>query len=210
MREVREGAERGREVLQQRVPEAVALARAVPDQLLLGAGAHLHGGGEGAVARDRPVVVAVGADEVGEHARIAPIRLPAADLVTFAVERRHPRVDRVDPVARADERCDPRAAVGLDANHDLACVLWKYRTATPAPSAHASRLSTLPPSYSTRLNPSTISPCRHAAPGSLSPAATGPSVAGPSLRAMKSVTAGTPSAYSSRKDLFTNSGAPRT
>ena len=130
MCEVGEGLQCDREVLQQRAAQPVALAGAVPDQLLLGAGTHLHGGGEGAVARDRPVVVAVGADEVREHARIAPVRLPTADLVTLAVEGRHPRIDGVDPVARADERCDPRAAVGLDADHDLAgllCMLGEQR-----------------------------------------------------------------------------------
>ena len=102
------GLECGREVLQQRAAQSVALAGAIPDQLLLGAGAHLHGGGEGAVARDRPVVVAVGADEVGEHARIAPVRLPAADLVALAVEGRHPRVASPPGAGRMGLRCGHR------------------------------------------------------------------------------------------------------
>ena len=63
MREVGEGLKCGPEVLQQRAAQPVALAGAIPGELLLGAGTHLHGGGEGAVARDRPVVAAVGADE---------------------------------------------------------------------------------------------------------------------------------------------------
>ena len=129
MREVGEGAERARKVLQQRVPEAVALARAVPDELLLGAGAHLHGGGGRAVACDLAVVVAVGADEVGEHARIAAVGLPAADLVALAV---------ANPV---QERRDPRTALGsaVPGRHDRARPAGGDGAAAPAQDGSGTR-----------------------------------------------------------------------
>ena len=58
---------------------------AVPDQLLVGAGEDAHGGGLVAVAGDLAVVVAVGADEVGEQPGVAGVGLGAPDVVAITV-----------------------------------------------------------------------------------------------------------------------------
>ena len=118
--EFREGLQCTRKVLPERVAQPVGLADAVPDQLLVGAGEDAHRAGLVAVAGDRPVVVAVGADEVGEQPGVAGVGLGAAGVVALAVARRRARVDGVDAVAGRDQRRDPGAAVGLDADHDLA------------------------------------------------------------------------------------------
>ena len=96
------------------------LADAVPDELLVGAGEDAHGAGLVAVAGDLAVVVAVGAYEVGEQPGVAGVGLRASDMVALTVARRRARVDGVDVVAGRDQCRDPGAAVGLDADHDLA------------------------------------------------------------------------------------------
>ena len=120
VRELREGFEGGREVLPEGVAEPVGLAIAVPDQLLVGAGEYPHLGGFVTVAGDRPVVVAVGADQIGEDLGVAGVGLGAADVVALAVAGHRARVDRVDAVAGRDQGRDPGAAVRLDADHDFA------------------------------------------------------------------------------------------
>ena len=103
-----------------RVTQPVGLADAVPDELLVGAGEDAHGAGLVAVAGDLAVVVAVGAHQVGEQPGVAGVGLRASDMVAVTVARRRARVDGVDVVAGRDQRRDPGAAVGLDADHDLA------------------------------------------------------------------------------------------
>ena len=117
---LREGLQCTRKVLPERVTQPVGLADAVPDELLVGAGEDAHGAGLVAVAGDLAVVVAVGADEVGEQPGVAGVGLRASDMVAVTVARRRARVDGVDVVAGRDQRRDPGAAVGLDADHDLA------------------------------------------------------------------------------------------
>jgi hypothetical protein len=46
-----------------------------PDQILVGTGQHLDRLGQRAVAGDLAVVVAVGADQVGQHLGVAAVRL---------------------------------------------------------------------------------------------------------------------------------------
>ena len=86
------------------------------DRLLVGAGEDAHGAGLVAVAGDLAVVVAVGADEVGEQPGVAGVGLRASDMVADGSATPSAR----DVVAGRDQRRDPGAAVGLDADHDLA------------------------------------------------------------------------------------------
>ena len=117
---LRDGLRCAREVLPERVAQPVGLAVAVPDELLVGAGEDAHRARFVAVACDRPVVVAVGAHEVGEQLGVAGAGLGAADVVAVAVAGHRARVDGVDPVAGRDQRRDPGAAVRLDTDHDFA------------------------------------------------------------------------------------------
>ena len=71
VRELGEGLQCAREVLAQRAAQPVGLADAVPDQLLVRPGEDAHRARVVAVAGDRAVVVAVGADEVGEQLGVA-------------------------------------------------------------------------------------------------------------------------------------------
>ena len=119
---LREGLQCTRKVLPERVAQPVDLADAVPDQLLVGAGEDAHSAGFVAVAGDLPVVVPVGADEVGEQPGVAGVGLGAADMVAVAVTRRRARVDGVDVVAGRDQGRDPGAAVRLDADDYFARV----------------------------------------------------------------------------------------
>jgi hypothetical protein len=79
--------------------------------------------GQGAVASDPAVVVAVGADELGEHLGVTRIGLRPREGVAVPVARRGPRVDRVHLIAGLDQRLDPQAPIGLDPDHDDAGVL---------------------------------------------------------------------------------------
>ena len=73
-----------------------------------------------AVSGDRPVVVAVGADQVGQHLGVAGVGLGPGDVVAVAVAGHRQRVDGVHLIARRGQRVHPQAPVGLDADHHLA------------------------------------------------------------------------------------------
>jgi hypothetical protein len=73
----------------------------------------------GAVRGDRPVIVAVGADQIRQHLGIASVRLGARHVVAIAVAGHGQRVDGVDLIARRRQRVHPQAPVGFDAHHHL-------------------------------------------------------------------------------------------
>jgi hypothetical protein len=85
----------------------------------MGAGEDLHRLGEFRVAGDWPVMRPVGADQLGEDVRVARVALRSAGAVPLAVAGDLQRVDRVDGVAGGDQGLHPRAAVGLDPDHDV-------------------------------------------------------------------------------------------
>ncbi len=72
-----------------------------------------------AVTGDPPMIVAVGANQIGEHLGVTSVGLRASNIVTVAVTRDRERVDRVHLIAGRDQRLDPQAAIGLDADHHL-------------------------------------------------------------------------------------------
>ena len=85
----------------------------------MGPGQDLHGFGHLGVAGNRPVVVAVGAGQLGEHPGVTGIGLRARGRVPLAVARRRHRVDRQHRVAGRDQRADEQAAVGLGGHDHL-------------------------------------------------------------------------------------------
>jgi hypothetical protein len=94
------------------------VAGAVPDQALAGSRDELDCLGIRGVARDRPVVVTVEPNDLGQQVRIGSIRLRARGGVPFAVAGHRHRIDREDFVAGRDQCRNPRTAVGLDADLD--------------------------------------------------------------------------------------------
>jgi hypothetical protein len=102
---------------------AIAMPLASPDQALMGSGQHLDGLGQRAVTGDRPVVVAVGADQVGQHLGIASIRLGPGTAMPAAVAADGMGVDRIDLVAGGQQRPDQQTPVGLDSDRHLPWVL---------------------------------------------------------------------------------------
>jgi hypothetical protein len=85
----------------------------------VGAGEHLDGLGERRIAGDRPVVVPVGADQVGQHLGVAGVGLGPRQHVALPVAVHRLGVDGVDLVARGQQGAHPKPPVGLDADHDL-------------------------------------------------------------------------------------------
>ena len=75
---VGEGGEDGRVVLAQQRAQLVVRAGAVPDRVLLGAGEHGDRLGQFGVGGQRPVRGQVGAQDVGQHQRVAGVGLLAA------------------------------------------------------------------------------------------------------------------------------------
>ena len=59
----------------------------VPDQALMGSSQDLHCIALVAVTSNRPVVVAVGANQISEYFRVARIGLGTSDIVPVAVAR---------------------------------------------------------------------------------------------------------------------------
>jgi hypothetical protein len=74
------------------------------------------------VAGHRAVIVAVGADQVGQHLGVAWIRLGPRDGVALAIARRGHGVDGEDLIAGGDQRGHHQAAIDLDADGDLLVV----------------------------------------------------------------------------------------
>ena len=74
-----EGGQRPGVELPQRAAQGVDVPLRGPDQALMGAGQHLDRLGQRAVAGDRAVVVAVGADQIGQHLGIPTVRLGPRD-----------------------------------------------------------------------------------------------------------------------------------
>ena len=72
-----------------------------------------------AVTGDRAVVVTIGADQIGEHLGVARVGLRSRDVVAVAITRDRERVDRVQLIARRDQRLHPQTAIGLDPDHHL-------------------------------------------------------------------------------------------
>jgi hypothetical protein len=72
-----------------------------------------------AVSGDRSVVVTVGADQIGKDLRVTGVGLRPRDVVPVAITRDRERVDRIELIARGDQRLHPQAAIGLDPDHDL-------------------------------------------------------------------------------------------
>ena len=60
-----------------------------------------------AVPGDRPMVVAVGADQIRQHLGVTGVGLRSRDVMTIAIARNRERVDRVQLIARRDQRLHP-------------------------------------------------------------------------------------------------------
>ena len=58
-------------------------------------------------------------DQLGQHMRIARVGLRTRGPMALAITGDLERVDRIDGVARRDQRLDPRTAIGLDPEHHL-------------------------------------------------------------------------------------------
>ena len=111
--------ERGREELPQAGAQPQHLAGAVPDQALVHPGQDLHRAGLLAVPGDGAQLVAMGADQVGQDMSVTGIALGSRDAVALPGTSGLQRVDRVHPVPGGDQRGDPRATIGLDADLHL-------------------------------------------------------------------------------------------
>jgi hypothetical protein len=81
-------------------------------KLLMAPGQHLDRLGQLRVARHRPVMVAVGADQISQHPRIGPVGLGPRDGVPLPIAARRQRVHREDLVAGRDQRPDQQPPVG--------------------------------------------------------------------------------------------------
>jgi hypothetical protein len=79
--------------------------------------------GQRAVASDLAVVVAVGADQVGQHLGVPAVGLGPGAAMPTAVAAHGVRVDRIDLVAGRQQRAHQQAPVGLDPDRDLGRVL---------------------------------------------------------------------------------------
>ena len=95
----------------------------IPNQVLMGPGQDLHTVCGVTVTSDRPVVVTVGANKIGQHLGVTGIRLRSGDVVAVPVARHRQRVDRVHDVAGSDQRLDPHTPLGLDPHDHLARVV---------------------------------------------------------------------------------------
>ena len=83
------------------------------------AGQRPHGQDLVTVGSHRPVVMAVGADQVRQDLRIPGVRLRARHRVPVPVTRRGHRVHREYLVARRGQRVHKQAPVSLDPDHHL-------------------------------------------------------------------------------------------
>jgi hypothetical protein len=81
---------------------------------------HFHSLSKRAISRHGPMLVTIGAHQIGQHLGVARIALGARDGVPVTVATGRQRIDRIDHVAGLQQRRDPQAAIGLDPDHDLA------------------------------------------------------------------------------------------
>src|SRR5680860_654361 len=114
--EVLVGLQCGWEELPQARAQPQHLTGAVPDQRLVHPGQNLHRAGLLAVPGNRAQLVAMGADQVGQDMSVTGITLSSRDTVALAGTSGLQRVDRVHLVPGGDQRGNPRATVGLDAD----------------------------------------------------------------------------------------------
>ena len=114
--EVLVGLQRSWEELPQAGTQPQHLAGAVPGQRLVHPGQDLHRAGLLAVPGDCAQLVAMGADQVGQDVSVTGIALGSRDVLALAGTSGLQRVDRVHLVPGGDQRGDPRAPVGLDAD----------------------------------------------------------------------------------------------
>jgi hypothetical protein len=75
------------------------------------------------VAGDRPVVVAVGADQIGQHLGVPAGGLSPGGAMATPIAADHLGIDRIDLVAGRHQRPDQQAMVGLDPDRHLSWVL---------------------------------------------------------------------------------------
>jgi hypothetical protein len=95
--------------LAQRAAQRVDVPLPAPDQALVRSGQDLDRLGQRAVAGDRPVVVAVGADQLGQHLGVPAVRLGPRAAMPAAVAADHLEVDRIHLVAGCQQRADQQA-----------------------------------------------------------------------------------------------------
>jgi hypothetical protein len=94
-----------------------------PDQALMGAGQHLDRLGQRTVAGDLAVVMAIGADQIGQHLGVPAVGLGPGAAVPVAVAAHGVRIDRIYLVAGGQQRPDEQPPVGLDPDRHLRRVL---------------------------------------------------------------------------------------
>jgi hypothetical protein len=87
------------------------------------AGEHFDRLGQLRVAGDGAVMVAVGADQIGQHPRIPTVGLGPGGGMPLPVAASRQRVDPIDLVASSGQRADQQPPIGLDPNHHTDRVL---------------------------------------------------------------------------------------
>ena len=118
-----EDRQRTRVVLTQRAAQLVELTLAGPHQVLMRPGGDLDRLGQVAVTGHTPVVVPVGASQVGEHLGVAAVGLRARQRMTVAVAVHRLGVDREHLVSGRNQRADQQARISLNPDHHLAGVV---------------------------------------------------------------------------------------
>jgi hypothetical protein len=106
--------QRGREVVAQGVPQPLGMAGPLPDQRLVHPRDDPDRLSLRAVSSDRPQLMGVSADHVGEHMRVTGVALGARHRVPLPVLRRLQRVHREHLIPGRGQRGHPWATVSLD------------------------------------------------------------------------------------------------
>ena len=118
-----QGGQGARVELPQGAAQRIHVPPSAPDQVLVGAGQHFDRLDLWAVAGDRAVVVAVGADQVGQHLGVAAVGLGPRAAMAAAVAAHHLWIDRIHLVAGGQQRPHQQAPVGLNPDRHLCRVL---------------------------------------------------------------------------------------
>ena len=113
------GLERCRVELPEDGAQGVHLALAGPDQVLMTSGEDLYRLGQFAVSGDQPVILPVGANQLGEHLGVARVGLGSRDGVAFPVPTGSKGIDRKQLVSAGNQGFNEQSPVGLDAHHHL-------------------------------------------------------------------------------------------